>query len=191
MKNASRNHTIQLAVFSLASVMLWTPIIGGLASPERDVVIDPPARLLVILTITVQVIAILLGFIFHAIASGWDERQAHTASLVFGWIGYLVALIWAWWVAMSMLELPLPDGKLIVFISICVLYLIPAVVPVQRGRRRITVNLVAALLTLITSGVLTAERLSPILIAPATVYVVAILVSGVCARYANASSSSG
>ncbi len=180
-----KNPTIHLVIFSLASLAIWIPIISWLVSPSRTVLLGSPGRILLILTVAIQLIALLLSFVFRGVAATWDERQNRAASRVFGWIGYSAALAWAWWVAMSMLEFN--DGKFVVFGVLCLLYLIPAIVPVAKVSIRVRAALVAASVTLIASGILTIERLSPILIAPATAYVAAILVSGICATYAGSS----
>ncbi|MBC7595238.1 MAG: hypothetical protein H7288_15080 [Kineosporiaceae bacterium] len=166
---------------------LWIPIVLWLVSPDRSVTLGPAGRLLVVLTVAIQCVTIILGFVFQQRASSCDETQARTASIAFGWVGYLAGLFWAWWLSMSMLELE--GGKLIAFVALGAVYLIPAIVPVAKVTFRVRAGHATASITLIVTAVLTVEQLSPILIAPATVYIAAVLVSGLFTTYTNATVS--
>lgn len=175
----SKSSAIWLAALSFTNALWWIPIIVFLSSPDRTVYFGDPGRLLVIGTVVIQFFSIALGIIFTWVASSWDGAQGRKMSRIFGWIGYAAAVIWVAWTSMSMLEL---DEKQTIFGALCILYLAPATVPLVAPRVRATVGYIAIAITLAATGILTIERLSPILIAPSSVYIAAIVVSIASAR---------
>lgn len=180
---ALRRSAVPLAIFCAASMLLWTPIVLWLISPDRNVVLGNAGRFLVILTALIQLTVIVIGFVLHARAAGSTSRGAWFAGRAVGWVGYFAAVVWSWWVAMSMLGFS--AGKLPVLVALSAAFLLPVLTLRAPDRFRLTVTLIFASLTLVTSAALTAQRLSPILIAPATVYIVAALTSEMFAQRAR------
>ena len=184
-----KNGRSWLIALSITSAALWIPILFWLNSPDRTVAVGPAARLLLIFTVVIQLVAVIAGVIYQWAAAGFAETRARNWSVMFGWVAYLAALTWAWWASMSMLKVP--DIKLTTLVMLCAAYLIPAVIPVAKGKLRASAGHVAASATLIATALLTAAQLSPILIAPATVYVIAVHISGVFAHYASVDLQTG
>ncbi|MBU3995637.1 MAG: hypothetical protein KKF42_07670 [Actinobacteria bacterium] len=172
-----------LTVYLLACFALWTPLIFWLLSPSRTQLLGTPGWLLVIGTLVIQLGVVVFSFIIRGMAEGWDDEENRTATRVLGWIGYPAAVVWAWWVTVSLLQFG--EWDLVVLGALCAAFLFPAVVFPAKYKVRFSAAIVAASTVLIVSGVLTASRLSPILIAPATMYVSLTLLSGMCARFAS------
>ncbi|TXK18592.1 hypothetical protein [Homoserinibacter sp. GY 40078] len=183
---ATRPPIITSAVFSLAALALWLPILVWLASPDRDDPIGRPGELLIVGTVAIQILSIAVALFLHLVSTTWEATRPRILSAL---IAAAAALAWSWWAAISMLELP--AGGIAVFVFAAVLLIAPALIPAARPGIRRGAAILAATSVLVASFALTLERLSPILIAPATVYVAAILLGSAPSALLRARSRRG
>lgn len=171
-------------LFSVASAALWAPIVVYLVTEGSDVV-GGRAMVLLVGTVVLQLMAVGFAATFIRATHGWDDYELRRGALVSGWASFLGGASWALFATFSMLELGTASGdgfKLPALIAFLVVLLGPPLIPpkhaVLRGRAAIAVAIV---LLAITAAV-TFARLSPLLIAPATIYVMAAVVNARCTR---------
>ena len=163
---------MQFALFGVGCVALWVPTIFWLASPDRTTVLGDSGRMLLYGTVMIQIVALGVGLFLVAVQ--WDGRTARALSRGLGAIGWLVGLVWAYWVV---LMLDLPDGDYLALAGVAVLLMVPAILPLRHSRVRSGAGLVAIVAVVAVSIALWFTQFSAILIAPATVYGVAVMTS--------------
>ncbi|RFA07577.1 hypothetical protein B7R21_15435 [Subtercola boreus] len=174
-----------LAVIAVCAV-LWVPFVQWIGSPDRDTLLTNAGRFLVVSTACVQVVVIVLAVLLLLAAATWTEEGARTGSLVMGWIGFVAAPGWAYCVAFSYIDwFDVGVDDRVVFLVICALLAVPAVVRLSAVRLRVALGVTATTGLLAATALLAIPSASVLLLAPATAYSAAMVVSGACARHAR------
>jgi hypothetical protein len=161
---------MQFAILCVVCLSLWAPVILWYFSPQRQR-LTSNGQLLFMGTALLQFMATVFVVVVVALSHAEDERRARAASRLLGWGALLPALAWSYWVALSALDI---GGESQILGGLCVFFLALVLVPMRFVRVRGTLTLIATSLVLIASWVITADQPAPVLIAPATAYVLAV-----------------
>ncbi|MFF2052624.1 hypothetical protein ACFVU2_13565 [Leifsonia sp. NPDC058194] len=170
-----------LGVYSLATFLLWIPVAVWLGSPDRRL-LDNRAELLIIGTAALQLLAAVLAPVLAWMARAWDDVASRRAAIAFGWIGCAAAPYWAFWAIVT--AVPYELRSLWMWAAVCILLLVPALLPGSLPRARILAGIAATTVVLMLSAAVTVSAVTPILIAPAVWYGTATLLGCLCARNA-------